>query len=343
MFSLSVLIVALTFSHSSRVSNANTANNSFCDGNLCSVEWWKKASSKDVDQELNKNDLKAFFKKNHSSIFSAISLAGRWKGVKVFLERGGKEYINRVLHGWTPISEIVKFRTDEEVIKLIHLYVSYGAKLNFTPFGAIADSRLPPKPGFHVLSGVLSYGDKRPLSLKTKIVETLLELGANPREGSPFHQRTVLGLACSEVSWPLAKIMIEASPGFKWSEVCGLPQFEKGKNVRCGHFAMINFHDKVVDQALSGLKREGFSVKTFPASSQGNTLLHYATSLGSVNTMKKLIREGADIKFLNNKGQSPQHLLKKRLRHYKAAKEDEELLNMMKVSLPISTKIKNFF
>ena len=259
------------------------------------------------------------------------------------MNKGGKKYINETTHGWTPLAEVVRFRKDEEIIPLIHLYVAHGAKINFTPFGSVIDSRRPPGPGNHIFSRVLFYGDKRPINLKIKIVQTLLELKADPRAPSPGNARTAVGLACSDSPWPLVEIMISASAGFKWSEICGLPEFKRGKGVRCAHLAMVNFDNKVVDQAMAGLKREGFTVKNFPASAQGNTLLHYAANLGSIHTMKKLIREGADITAMNNNGRSPQQMLKNRLRFYTDAKRDEELLKMMNLPLPFFTKIRNFF
>lgn len=337
-----MLLFLFSFCNSSPSSNTGETNPHPC-GNLCSVDWWKTASPEDLTQELNnKKDTAIFLEKNHSRIFSTISLAGQLETVKVFLDKGGKEYINEAIHGWTPLSEVVRYRTNEEVIQLIRLYVSYGAKVNFTPFGSVTDSRRPPGPGHHIFSRVL-HGDQRPLNLRIKIVQTLLELKADPRAPSPGNARTAVGLACSDSPWPLVEIMISASTGFQWSEICGLPEFKRGKGVRCAHLAMANFDDKVVDQALAGLKREGFTVKSFPASAQGNTLLHYAASLGSVNTMKKLIREGSIITAMNNNGRSPQQMLKNRLKFYTEAKQDEELLKMMELPLSFSTKIKKFF
>lgn len=336
-----MLLFLFSFCNSGSSSNANRTDPHSC-GNLCSVDWWKTASPEDMVKELKTYDLKVFLKKNHSNIFSTISIAGHPETIKVFLENGGENYINRASHGWTPLAEVVRFR-GEKTPELIRLYVSHGAKVNLTPFGSVIDSRRPPGPGHNIFSRVLHYGDPRPLDLKIKIVQTLLEVEADPRGPSPGNARTAVGIACSDSKWPLVEVMISASTGFKWSEICGLPEFERGKNVRCAHLAMANHDDEVVDQALAGLKREGFTVKNFPASAQGNTLLHYAASLGSIHTMKKLIREGADITAMNNSGRSPQQMLKNRLKHYKEARQDEELLKMMELPLPFSTKIRNFF
>ena len=321
-------------------SSVDKTEHSSC-GNLCSADWWKTASPEEFTQEINKKDI--FLEQNYSQIFSIISYSGKPDTIKAFLEKGGKKHINESVYGWTPLAELVKYRMSEDVIQLIRLYVSYGAKMNFTPFGSVTDSRRPPGPGHHIFSRVLTYGDQRSLSLRIKIVQTLLELGADPRAPSPGNQRTALGIACSDSPWPLVEVMTSASANFKWSEICGLPEFKKGKEVRCAHFAMINFDDTVVDQALAGLKQEGFTVKDFYTSAQGNTLLHYAASLGSINTMKKLIKEGADITAMNNNGRSPQHILEKRLKIYEEARKDEELLKMMKLPLSLSTRIRNFF
>jgi len=107
---------------------------------------------------------------------------------------------------------------------------------------------------------------------------------------------------------------------------------------------MENSDQKIVDQALMGIKKEGFSVQTFPKNAKGKTLLHHAAIWGQAETMKKLIRMGADKTVRNNQGWTASRNLEWRLTRGRTGSlpYDKELLKMMDISLPWTTRVLNF-